>query len=79
MSRKSITRIAAALAFMLALAISAFGQKHGTIDGTVQPVSPDVMVTATNQVTSRVTRVRVDSSGHYELRLQPGAYRITVE
>src|SRR5258707_9533837 len=79
MSGKSITQTATALAFMLAVTLSAYGQKRGTITGTIQPASTDVIVVATNQVTSRTTRARADAAGHYELRLPVGAYRITVE
>src|SRR5258708_36519798 len=79
MSGKSITQTATALAFMLAVTLSAFGQKRGTITGTIQPASTDVIVVATNQVTSRTTRARADAAGHYELRLPVGPYRITVE
>lgn len=79
MSRTSITRIATALAFMLAGTVSAFGQKRGTITGTIQPPSTDIIVVATNQVTSRITRARVDAGGHYEVKLPAGAYRISVE
>ena len=63
---------------MLTSAICAFAQKHGSITGTVRGAAPGVVVVATNQVTSKVTRARVDAGGKYAARVSAGAYRIAV-
>src|SRR5688572_29405754 len=52
-------------------------QKRGTITGKVTPAA-DVIVIATNQVTSRVTRTRTGSDGQYSISVRPGAYRLSV-
>src|SRR5213593_766078 len=78
MSRASITRAMAVLAFLLAVTVCAFAQKRGTIAGTINPATSGVVVTATNQVTSKITRARVSTDGHYILKLPAGAYRISV-
>ena len=69
------------LAFILALALSAFGQRRGTIAGVVTSATTAsaVTVVATNQVTSRVTRTGVSGDGRYSLKVRPGAYRLSVE
>jgi hypothetical protein len=55
------------------------GQTKGSITGTVRGLTAQgVVVVATNQVTSKVTRARVGDFGRYALRLPSGAYRITV-
>src|SRR5260370_11599491 len=64
---------------MLGFTVSALEQKRETITGPIQPASTEVIVVATNQVTSRTTRARVNVAGHYELKLPVGASRITVE
>jgi len=65
------------LLFFMASAASA--QKRGTITGTISPAMDGVVVVATNQVTSRVTRARSEAGGHYSLNVRPGAYRLTLE
>src|SRR5260370_1596713 len=79
---KSLTemfsRIAMVTVLMLTFAICAFAQKHGSIAGTVRGTAPGVVVIATNQVTSRVTRARVGADGKYAARVSAGAYRVTV-
>ncbi len=52
-------------------------QKRGTITGKVTPAA-DVIVIATNQVTSRITRTRAGSDGQYSISVRPGAYRLSV-
>ncbi|HMJ25716.1 MAG TPA: carboxypeptidase-like regulatory domain-containing protein [Pyrinomonadaceae bacterium] len=76
--RNLFTTVVIALA-MLAFATAAAGQKRGTISGTIQPPNAGVKVVAANQVTSNVTRTKVDANGHYSLKLGPGAYRVSVE
>jgi hypothetical protein len=63
---------------MLTLAICAFAQKSGSIAGSVRGSAPSVVVVATNQVTSKVTRARVGADGKYAARVPAGAYRVTV-
>jgi hypothetical protein len=70
------------LAFILALALSAFGQRQGTIAGVVKadsPSIPGITVIATNQVTSKAVRTKVAVDGRYSLKLRPGAYRVSVQ
>jgi len=69
--------IMATLLVLLAVA-NASAQKLGTIHGTLTPTSSDVVVLATNQVTSRVTRARTTADGSYSLTVRPGAYRVSV-
>jgi len=69
--------IMATLLVLLAVA-NASAQKRGTIQGKVTPPSSDVVVLATNQVTSRVTRARTSADGSYSLTVRPGAYRVSV-
>jgi hypothetical protein len=73
-------RIAMTVGMMVTMVVTASAQKTGSITGTIRGVSaPGVVVIATNQVTSRVRRVRVIADGHYVLRLAAGAYRLSVE
>ena len=59
--------------------ICIYAQTKGSITGTVRGLTAQgVVVVATNQVTSKVTRARVGDQGRYTLRLSGGAYRITV-
>src|SRR5260370_15146750 len=74
----SITRTAGATAFLLLTVFVAAAQKRGTITGTIKPAAPGVVVVATNQVTSKVTRARVDAGGKYAARFSAGADRIAV-
>src|SRR5207249_6611405 len=74
-----IKRAAIIIACSLLMAIAAAGQKRGLITGTISPPTPGVIVVATNQVTSRVTRARVNPDGHFSLSLWPGAYRLSME
>jgi hypothetical protein len=71
-------RIAMVAVLMLTSAICAFAQKNGSIAGTVRGPAPGVVLVATNQVTSRVTRARVGADGRYAARVPAGAYRVTV-
>lgn len=76
--RRPIVRPAIVLVLLLAGAVSASGQKQGSITGVVSGAT-GVVVVATNQVTSKVTRARLGADGRYTLRLPSGAYRISVE
>jgi hypothetical protein len=69
------------LAFILSLALSAFGQRRGTIAGVVKADVPSsgLTVIATNQVNSKITRTSVASDGHYSFKITPGAYRLSVD
>jgi hypothetical protein len=78
MSRFWIIRTTIVAALTLAAAFSVFGQQRGTISGAITPPTPDVLVIATNQVTSKITRTRSATDGSYALRLAPGAYTISV-
>ena len=62
---------------MLTSAICAFAQ-NGSITGTVRGSAPGIVLVATNQVTSKVTRARVGADGRYAMRVPAGAYRVTV-
>jgi len=79
MSPVTTTRTITALAFMLAVTVSASAQRRGTISGTITPSAADVTVVAANQVSSQVTRTRVAADGRYSLKLRPGAYALSVE
>ena len=63
---------------MLSSAICAFARKNGSITGTVRGAAPGVVLLATNQVTSRITRARVGADGIYAARVSAGAYRVAV-
>src|SRR5712692_906012 len=72
-------RIAIMAVLILTAAISALGQRSGSITGTVRgATTPVIVVVATNQVTSKVARARVGADGRYAARLPAGAYRVTV-
>src|SRR5262245_2915357 len=58
---------------------SQYAQNRGTIAGTINPPTASAVVTATNQVTSQITRAQAESSGNYSLKVRPGAYRLKVE
>jgi len=79
---KSVTemspRIAMVALLMLTSAICASAQKNGSIKGTVRGSAPGVILVATNQVTSKVTRTRAGADGRYVARVRAGAYRIAV-
>jgi carboxypeptidase family protein len=76
---KSVMRLIMVTALMLTVAEAMAAQKRGVINGTIRPPTPGVVVIVTNQVTSTITRARVDAAGRYSLTLQPGAYRLSVE
>src|SRR5437763_192835 len=78
MSSISLARTANVLAFLLVPSIVAEAQKRGAITGAVTPPAANLIVIATNQVTSRVTSTTVSADGHYSLRVHPGAYRLSV-
>lgn len=75
----SITQGMVLLALTLAASVSVSAQPRGTIRGTITPATVGVVVVATNQVTSRVTRARAGADGHYSMNVRPGAYRLHVE
>jgi len=66
------------IAAVLLISASAFGQKRGAITGTITPATANVVVIATNQVTSKVTRTGTDGAGKYAIKVRPGAYRLSV-
>ena len=72
-------RLIMVTALILSVAGAMAAQKRGVISGVVKPPTPGVVVVATNQVTSGITRARVDSEGRYSLRVPAGAYRLSVE
>jgi Carboxypeptidase regulatory-like domain len=77
-----IVAICAGSVVLVTCAMATVAQERGRINGVVrnsaaQP-SAGVVVVATNQVTSRVTRTRTGPDGSYSIRLPPGAYRLTV-
>src|SRR5712691_2741055 len=73
-------RIAIMAVLILTAAISALGQRNGSITGTVRgATTPGIVVVATNQVTSKVARARVGADGRFVLKLPAGAYRISVD
>src|SRR5437867_397903 len=74
-----ILRTSIILAGLLLMATGAAGQKRGAITGALTPPTTGVVVVATNQVTSRVTRVRANNDGRYSLILRSGAYRLSIE
>ncbi|HEY8204443.1 MAG TPA: carboxypeptidase-like regulatory domain-containing protein [Pyrinomonadaceae bacterium] len=76
---KSGMRFVLAAACMFVVVTTASAQKRGKITGKITPASGGVTVVATNQVTSRVARARVNSDGTYSLSVRPGAYRVSVE
>ena len=63
---------------LLSAAIGVSAQKRGKISGKVTAPTADVIVVATNQVTSRATRARVAAGGQYSISVRPGAYRLSV-
>lgn len=71
-------RAIAAVVFLALAFASAAAQKTGTISGTIKGTSSGLVVVATNQVTSRFTRLQVTSPGVYSIKLRPGAYRLSV-
>jgi hypothetical protein len=73
-----LPRIGMMLGLMPALTICAFAQKGGSLSGTVQG-GAGVTVVATNQVTSRVARARTTTDGKYSMKLDAGAYRLSVD
>lgn len=75
----SVLRLIMVTALMLTVAEAMAAQKRGVISGTIRPPTPAVVVIVTNQVTSTITRARVDAAGRYSLTLQPGAYRLSVD
>jgi hypothetical protein len=76
-----LTRLILVFGSTLVLALSAYGQRRGTIAGVVKAdkTPSAVTVVATNQVNSRVVRAGVGADGRYSLRVPPGAYRLSAE
>lgn len=75
----AFTRFSMVAGLMLIGLASAFAQRRGTITGVVTPPTPNVVVIATNQVTSKITRAGVRPDGRYSLSVHPGAYQLSVE
>ncbi len=75
---QSDRRFGLAAACILIMFTTAFAQKRGKIEGKIAPAVPDVTVVVVNQVTSRITRTRVNVNGSYSLSVRPGAYRLSV-
>ncbi|HXT62783.1 MAG TPA: carboxypeptidase-like regulatory domain-containing protein [Pyrinomonadaceae bacterium] len=75
---KSDKRLGLAAACIFVMTTAASAQKRGAIAGKVTPASAEVTVVLINQVTSRVTRSRVNADGSYSLSVRPGAYRVGV-
>src|ERR1043166_394849 len=73
-----ILRTSIILAVPLLMATGAAGQKRGVIAGAPTPPTTGVVVVATNQVPSRVTRARATNDGRYSITLRPGAYRLSI-
>jgi hypothetical protein len=63
----------------LTVALVVMAQKRGSITGTITPSNARAVVVATNQVTSMVTRARMNADGRYSISVRPGAYRLHVE
>ena len=84
--QRSVSRhlfhISAATLLSLASCLSVLGQNTGRIKGVVRNASgataAGVVVVATNQVSSEAKRVRSGTDGTYSIRLDPGAYRISL-
>ena len=78
--KKMLPRVAILAVLMLTPALTVPAQKRGSLAGTIKgaPAS-GVVVIAVDQVTSRITRVRVGADGHYILKVPAGAYRLSVE
>ena len=64
---------------IVSAAVSHRAQNRGTISGVITPPAAGVVVSATNQVTSQVTRAQADARGNYSMKVRPGAYRLRVE
>jgi hypothetical protein len=77
--RSILARLIIVLAFALALPLLVFGQRRGTVTGVVKAAPSGVIVVATNQVTSKVTKTGVTVDGRYSLKVWPGAYRLSAE
>jgi hypothetical protein len=75
---QSDRRLGLAAVCVFVMFTTAFAQKRGSITGKITPASPDVTVVAVNQVTSHITRTRVNADGSYSLSVRPGAYRVSV-
>jgi hypothetical protein len=75
-------RVVAVIWLTVAFAFVAMAQQHGWLKGAVKNSSgvsvSGVMIQVTNQVTSRLTRVRSGANGAFAIRLPAGAYRLTV-
>src|SRR2546421_790326 len=78
-ARWATARAVVTVVFLLLASHGASAQKSGTISGTIKAAPSGVVVVATNQVTSKVSRAQVAPAGTYSLKLRPGAYRLSVE
>src|SRR5882724_11119427 len=76
--RKPSARFSIVAVLMLISSASLFAQTRGDITGVITPPAANLVVIATNQVTSKVTTAPVSGDGRYSLRVHPGAYRLSV-
>jgi hypothetical protein len=76
--RQPSARFSIVAVLMLISSGSLFAQRRGDISGVVTPPAANLVVIATNQVTSKVTTTTVSRDGRYLLRVHPGAYRLSV-
>jgi hypothetical protein len=76
--RKPSARFGIVAVLMLISSGSLFAQKRADITGVVTPPAANLVVIATNQVTSKITTATVSGDGRYSLRVHPGAYRLSV-
>jgi hypothetical protein len=76
---KAMWRPVFVVIFITFATVLSHAQGRGAITGSVAPPTLRVVVIATNQITSRITRAEVDARGTYALKLRPGAYRLSVE
>jgi hypothetical protein len=86
LSKRARTRIVICLVIAALLSFPApraFGQKRGRVNGVVRNAAGTpqqwVVVAATNQTTSRVSRAVTRPDGSYVLMLDEGAYRINID
>src|SRR5262249_53683962 len=75
---QSDRRLGLTAACIFVMFTAAAAQKRGSIEGKITSASPDLAVVVINQVTSRVTRARVNADGSYSISVRPGAYRVSV-
>jgi hypothetical protein len=74
----AITRFVPVVILIVAATAVGGAQTRGIISGAIRPSTAGVIVVATNQVTSQVTRAEVNRDGKYAFKVRPGAYRLSV-